>query len=100
MAHPRAAGRVTHVPGSYGVALPRTPAAAYGVDTAYAAASDLSVLAGAAGFTAGSPLVKAIGDLAALRYADGIHDSLYRAVLANLTHSGTRRPLPARRGLV
>jgi len=60
-------------------------AKAHGVDTAHAAVSDLALLVGAAGFTAGSPLVKAIGDLAALRYADGIHDSLYRAAGRALT---------------
>ncbi|MGH3401699.1 MAG: acyl-CoA dehydrogenase family protein [Streptosporangiaceae bacterium] len=60
-------------------------AKAHGVDTAYAAVSDLALLVGAAGFTAGSPLVKAVGDLAALRYADGIHDSLYRAAGRALT---------------
>jgi alkylation response protein AidB-like acyl-CoA dehydrogenase len=69
-------------------------AKAHGVDTAYAAASDLALLVGAAGFTAGSPLVKAISDLAALRYADGIHDSLYRAVGRALTSTGpATRPL-------
>jgi alkylation response protein AidB-like acyl-CoA dehydrogenase len=60
-------------------------AKAHGVDAAYAAVSDLALLVGAAGFTAGSPLVKAVGDLAALRYADGIHDSLYRAAGRMLT---------------
>jgi alkylation response protein AidB-like acyl-CoA dehydrogenase len=62
---------------------------AHGVDTAYATASDLALLVGAAGFTAGSPLVKAVGDLAALRYADGIHDSLYRASGRALTIAAT-----------
>ncbi len=52
---------------------------AQGVDTALAAASELTPLLGAAGFTAASPLAKARADLAAFQYADGIHDSLYRS---------------------
>lgn len=52
---------------------------AHAVDTAYAATSDLTLLVGAAGCTASSSLEKARRDLRALLYADGIHDSLYRA---------------------
>lgn len=52
---------------------------AYGVDTAIAVVDQLVPLIGAAGFTATSPLAKDRADLAALRYADGIHDSLYRS---------------------
>jgi alkylation response protein AidB-like acyl-CoA dehydrogenase len=52
---------------------------AHAVDTAYTATSDLTLLVGAAGCTASSPLEKATRDLRALQYADGIHDSLYRA---------------------
>ncbi|MQA25266.1 MAG: hypothetical protein GEU94_07310 [Micromonosporaceae bacterium] len=52
---------------------------AYGVETALSAVDELAPLVGAAGFTADSPLAKARADLAALRYADGIHDSLYRS---------------------
>jgi alkylation response protein AidB-like acyl-CoA dehydrogenase len=52
---------------------------AQGVDTALAAVDELVPLTGAAGFTADSPLAKARADLAALQYADGIHDSLYRS---------------------
>jgi alkylation response protein AidB-like acyl-CoA dehydrogenase len=52
---------------------------AFAVDAASAAVSDLSLLAGAAGWVAGSPLAKAVRDLRALQYADGIHDSLYRS---------------------
>ena len=52
---------------------------AHGVDAALASASELALLIGAAGFTAESPLAKARADLAALQYADGIHDSLYRS---------------------
>ena len=52
---------------------------AYGVDTAYRVVSELALLAGASGFVAGSATAKAVRDLNALLYADGIHDSLYRA---------------------
>jgi alkylation response protein AidB-like acyl-CoA dehydrogenase len=69
-------------------------AKAYGVDTAYESASELALLTGAAGFTASSPLVKTLGDLAALRYADGIHDSLYRSAGRALTITG---PAPGTR---
>jgi hypothetical protein len=58
---------------------------AHAVDTAHAAAADLTLLAGAAGCAVGSPLEKASRDLRALLYADGIHDSLYRAVGRTLT---------------
>jgi alkylation response protein AidB-like acyl-CoA dehydrogenase len=58
---------------------------AYGGDVAYATASELTLLTGAAGFVVNSPLAKALGDLGALRYADGIHDSLYRAAGRALT---------------
>jgi hypothetical protein len=56
--------------------------------------SDLALLVGAAGFTADSPLVKAAGDLAALRYADGIHDSLYRATGRALTTAAVAPWIP------
>ncbi|HEX9359103.1 MAG TPA: hypothetical protein VF933_35500, partial [Streptosporangiaceae bacterium] len=57
--------------------------------TANAATSDLTLLVGAAGCTASSPLEKARRDLRALLYADGIHDSLYRAAgRALLTPAG------------
>jgi hypothetical protein len=52
---------------------------AYGVDAAYRMVSELALLAGASGFVAGSATAKAVRDLNALLYADGIHDSLYRA---------------------
>jgi len=52
---------------------------AYGVETALAAVDEVVPLVGAAGFTAASPLAKARADIAALQYADGIHDSLYRS---------------------
>lgn len=49
------------------------------MDTAVRAVDELVPLVGASGFTAASPLAKTRGDLAGLRYADGIHDSLYRS---------------------
>jgi alkylation response protein AidB-like acyl-CoA dehydrogenase len=52
---------------------------AFAVDAASTAVSELSLLAGAAGCVVGSPLEKAVRDLRALQYADGIHDSLYRS---------------------
>jgi alkylation response protein AidB-like acyl-CoA dehydrogenase len=58
---------------------------AHAVDTAQAAASDLTLLTGAVGCAANSPLEKASRDLRALLYADGIHDSLYRAAGRALT---------------
>jgi alkylation response protein AidB-like acyl-CoA dehydrogenase len=64
---------------------------AHAVDVASMAASDLALLAGAAGCAVGSPLEKANRDLRALLYADGIHDSLYRATGRALT------TLPAQR---
>jgi len=54
-------------------------AKAHAVDTANAAVADLAPLAGAGGCVVGSSLEKAARDLRALQYADGIHDSLYRA---------------------
>ncbi|HEX5493693.1 MAG TPA: acyl-CoA dehydrogenase [Mycobacteriales bacterium] len=63
---------------------------AYGVETALGAVDELVPLIGAAGFTASSPLAKARADLAALRYADGVHDSLY--------HSGGRTLLDTEHG--
>jgi alkylation response protein AidB-like acyl-CoA dehydrogenase len=60
---------------------------AHGADAAYQAASELALLGGAAWFTADSCIVKIRADLNALLYADGIHDSLYRAVGRTLTAS-------------
>jgi alkylation response protein AidB-like acyl-CoA dehydrogenase len=64
-------------------------AKAHGVDVAYAATADLSLLVGASGFAAASRLAKGRRDLNGLLYADGIHDSLYRAtgrtLISNLT---------------
>ncbi len=75
-------------------------AKAHGVDTAYAAVSELSLLAGAPGFAADSQLAKARRDLNGLLYADGIHDSLYRAVgraLIARPPAGAFRPVAAQR---
>jgi alkylation response protein AidB-like acyl-CoA dehydrogenase len=58
---------------------------AYGVDAAYRASCELPLLVGALGFQADSQLVKARNDLTGLLYADGIHDSLYRATGSTLT---------------
>jgi alkylation response protein AidB-like acyl-CoA dehydrogenase len=58
---------------------------AYGVDAAYRAVSELALLSGASGFVAGCATAKAVRDLNALLYADGIHDSLYRAAGRALT---------------
>jgi hypothetical protein len=52
---------------------------AHGVDTAYQAAAELALLLGASGYQASSPIAKIRRDLTGLLYADGIHDSLYRA---------------------
>jgi hypothetical protein len=57
----------------FGDAMDRWPVAYFG-------GADLVPLAGAGGCAVGSPLEKAGRDLRALLYADGIHDSLYRAV--------------------
>ena len=81
-----------------GASLWGCAAKAHGVDVAYAAASELALLAGAAGFAADSQLAKARRDLNGLLYADGIHDSLYRAIGRTLTagmlRSDARVPLP------
>lgn len=54
-------------------------AKAWGVDAAVRAVAELTPLIGAAGFQHNHPIAKARADLAGLLYADGIHDSLYRA---------------------
>lgn len=58
---------------------------AHGVDAAYRAVSELALLTGAGGFVSGCATAKAVRDLNALLYADGIHDSLYRAAGRDLT---------------
>jgi alkylation response protein AidB-like acyl-CoA dehydrogenase len=71
---------------------------AHGVDIAYQAASELALLAGAAGFTAESRTAITRADLNALLYADGIHDTLYRTAgrditsLARTTTADTDKP--------
>ncbi|MGV9677084.1 acyl-CoA dehydrogenase family protein [Nocardia sp. NPDC003482] len=52
---------------------------AHGIDLANQAAAELVLLLGAAGFRADSRAAKTRSDLNGLLYADGIHDSLYRA---------------------
>lgn len=75
---------------------------AHGVDVAYQAASELALLAGAAGFAAESRTTITRADLNALLYADGIHDTLYRTAgrditsLARTTTANTAMPqIPA-----
>ncbi|MGH3695197.1 MAG: acyl-CoA dehydrogenase family protein [Pseudonocardiaceae bacterium] len=60
---------------------------AHGVDTANYTTAELALLLGATGFRADSPIAKVRRDLAGLLYADGIHDSLYRAAGKNHTAS-------------
>lgn len=67
---------------------------AYGVDTAYRVVSELALLCGASGFVAASSAAKAVRDLNALLYADGIHDSLYRAAGRALTASADALHVP------
>lgn len=64
---------------------------AHAADVANAITSDLAPLAGAAEFTATSRLVKTERDLRALLYADGIHDSLFRAAGRALTGADSLR---------
>jgi alkylation response protein AidB-like acyl-CoA dehydrogenase len=73
---------------------------AYGVDAAYRAVSELALLTGASGFVAGSATAKAVRDLNALLYADGIHDSLYRAAGRALTAPATAASVPPQRAAV
>lgn len=62
---------------------------AHGIDLASQAVADLMPLVGAPGFRADGQLVKIRRDLGGLLYADGIHDSLYRAAGTQYTaHSG------------
>ncbi|SDD73615.1 acyl-CoA dehydrogenase family protein [Actinokineospora iranica] len=68
---------------------------AHGVDTAHAAAAELALLVGAAGFRHDSPIAKTRRDLAGLLFADGIHDSLYRS--AGRHHTTTPVAVPAPR---
>ena len=52
---------------------------AHGIDTANQAAAELALLLGAASFRDNCQIAKTRRDLNGLLYADGIHDSLYRA---------------------
>jgi alkylation response protein AidB-like acyl-CoA dehydrogenase len=63
---------------------------ALGVDLAREATDELSVLMGATGFTAEHRLQKTRRDLDALRYADGMHDSLNRSAGHTLLTTATR----------
>jgi alkylation response protein AidB-like acyl-CoA dehydrogenase len=65
---------------------------AYGIDTAHAVVSELALLVGADGYRADSAIAKTHRDLGGLLYADGIHDSLYRA--AGKHHTGLLLPVP------
>jgi alkylation response protein AidB-like acyl-CoA dehydrogenase len=52
---------------------------ASGVDAAFRAINELAPLIGAIGYQRAHPIAKARIDVAGLLYADGVHDSLYRA---------------------
>ncbi|GAB3233250.1 hypothetical protein GCM10027447_29490 [Glycomyces halotolerans] len=65
---------------------------AHGVDVALEAVNRLAPLIGAVGFQRSHPIAKARSDLAALQYADGIHDSLYRSAGKELL-GGVREPI-------
>ncbi|WP_280424416.1 acyl-CoA dehydrogenase family protein [Nocardia carnea] len=65
---------------------------AHGIDLADRATTDLMPLVGATGFRADGQLVKIRRDLGALLYADGVHDSLYRA--AGKQHTAPTAPSP------
>lgn len=64
---------------------------AHGVDTACHTAAALAPLIGAVGFQHDHPIAKARADLAALQFADGIHDSLYRSGGSELLRTATKR---------
>lgn len=64
---------------------------AHGVDTACHTTAALAPLIGAVGFQHDHPIAKARADLAALQFADGIHDSLYRSGGSELLRMATTR---------
>lgn len=68
---------------------------AHGIDTANQAAAELALLLGAAGFRDDCQIAKTRRDLNGLLYADGIHDSLYRA--AGKQHTGQNAAVPTPR---
>jgi alkylation response protein AidB-like acyl-CoA dehydrogenase len=71
---------------------------AHGVDTANQAAAELALLVGAAGFRADCRIAKTRRDLNGLLYADGIHDSLYRAAgKRHIAGESTAVPVPRSR---
>lgn len=71
---------------------------AHGIDTANAAAAELALLLGASGFRADCQTAKTRRDLSGLLYADGIHDSLYRAAGKHHTaREATALPAPRSR---
>jgi alkylation response protein AidB-like acyl-CoA dehydrogenase len=69
-------------------------AKACGVDTAVRTVAELAPLIGAAGFQRAHPIAKARADLTGLLYADGIHDSLYRANGLRLIENVSPDPPP------
>jgi hypothetical protein len=69
---------------------------AHGIDTANQATAELALLVGAAGIRADCQIAKTRRDLNGLLYADGIHDSLYRAAGKHHT-AGESTAVPAPR---
>jgi len=53
-----------------------------------------TLLLGAAGYRADSPVAKASRDLGGLLYADGIHDNLYRSAGTHHTTPAVPQPRP------
>jgi alkylation response protein AidB-like acyl-CoA dehydrogenase len=70
---------------------------AHGIDIANQASSELALLMGASAFRADCQVAKTRRDLAGLLYADGIHDSLYRA--AGKHHTAADTAVSEPRGL-
>lgn len=70
---------------------------AHGIDVANQVAAELVLLLGAAGFRADCQVAKIRRDLNGLLYADGIHDSLYRA--AGKQHTAPAAAVPTPRGV-
>ena len=70
---------------------------AHGIDIANQASSELALLMGASAFRADCQVAKTRRDLAGLLYADGIHDSLYRA--AGKRHTAPDTAVSEPRGL-
>ncbi|MFD1145639.1 acyl-CoA dehydrogenase family protein [Saccharothrix hoggarensis] len=70
---------------------------AHGVDTADSITAELALLLGAAGFRADCRTAKTRRDLGGLLYADGIHDSLFRAAGKHHTGRGDNSVIPTPR---